>query len=146
MTSVWAWAVVRLSAWTLLLLIALVQGLARRNVRSRGWQLNRAIVFLIFVSLLAVAVEVGAGIDGKAATAGAAVILEALRETLFVAVMMAVACGCVRVVRSHLDLHHIHRFWSTTALILLANASRTGGRSPAPPSARSTACLCSWRR
>ena len=87
-----AWACVRLVAWALLALAAFGQALARRSVRSRGWQLNRALLLLILVSLLSVAVEVGSA-DGKLATAGAAAILEVFRETIFVVCIMCIAAG-----------------------------------------------------
>ena len=54
------WSPVKLVAWALLSLAVTAQAVARRNIRSRGWQLNRAIVVLCWHFLGASCAEMAA--------------------------------------------------------------------------------------
>lgn len=59
------WAPVKLVAWTLLALGITFHAVYRRRVRSRGWQLNRAIVGLSWLFTGAACAEMAAVFDAK---------------------------------------------------------------------------------
>ena len=55
-----AWVVLKLVAYAALFALASAHALARHRVRSRGWQLNRALVALLGALTLVAGLEVGA--------------------------------------------------------------------------------------
>jgi uncharacterized membrane protein YoaK (UPF0700 family) len=52
-----AWVIIKLVAWALLFAAAAAHVVARARVRSRGWQLNRAIVLLLSLQLVVAALD-----------------------------------------------------------------------------------------
>ena len=52
-----AWVIIKLVAWALLFAAAAAHAVARARVRSRGWQLNRAIVALLCLQLVVAALD-----------------------------------------------------------------------------------------
>ena len=85
-----AWVVLKLVAYAALFALASAHALARHRVRSRGWQLNRALVALLGALTLVAGLEVGATWrprdDGLLA---AYFVLFDVADAAFVALLMA---------------------------------------------------------
>lgn len=84
------WSPVKLVAWALLSLAVTAQAIARRHIRSRGWQLNRAIVVLCWLFLGASCAEMAAVFArGSALPAmGALLALSSLSDAFFLGLLM----------------------------------------------------------
>jgi hypothetical protein len=107
-----AWAVLQLVAWAALFLGAAAHAAARHSVRSRGWQLNRALVALL-AALTAVAslhVVVTWRPDDTGALAAYAVTYD-LSDAAFLALLMVRAarmCAWPRLARRARRSAHVH--------------------------------------
>ncbi len=84
-----AWVVLKLIAWASLFGAAGVHAAARARVRSRGWQLNRALVALLAALTLVAALEVAATWAPSTGTNAAFFVAYDLADACFVALLMA---------------------------------------------------------
>ena len=90
------WSPLKLVLWTILTLTALLHALARAHVRSRGWQLNRALIalcgLLVGVSAAQTATLFGHGEQQQHARI-AWVVLGNLADGMFMLLLMCIASG-----------------------------------------------------
>ena len=90
------WSPLKLLLWTILTLASLFHALARAHVRSRGWQLNRALIalcgLLVGVSAAQTATLFGHGAQQQRARVAWAV-LGNLADAVFMLLLMAIASG-----------------------------------------------------
>ena len=94
------WSPVKLVAWALLSLAVTAQAVARRNIRSRGWQLNRAIVVLCWLFLGASCAEMAAVFAPSAArrpavpSLGTLLAFSSLSDAFFLGLLMVRPRDC----------------------------------------------------
>jgi hypothetical protein len=91
------WSPVKLVAWALLSLAVTTQAVARRNIRSRGWQLNRAIVVLCWLFLGASCAEMAAVFAPSARrlpALGTMLAFSSLSDAFFLGLLMVRSRDC----------------------------------------------------
>jgi hypothetical protein len=84
---------VALSFYSLLLLLSLLHAVKHRRVASRGWMLNRVLLLLVALYTVTASLEVATAYGRTRGALGATRIVGCIAESLFLFIIMAIACG-----------------------------------------------------
>lgn len=89
----WTYLLPRFALWVLLLVVAIIDGLRHRHVRSRAWQLYAALTGVVGLGALREAVLLAYASTTSSAVFDVWIFMSDLADAAFIAVMLLIAAG-----------------------------------------------------